>query len=285
MTPGELAEPSAHGMERFYHDFVSIPKGMADRARRFPSREPTVGACIAAIEDRTPLRHRSRHCGNGDTILRGATAPSGSSSARRRTRRARHPAGAPHPGVAASPLLSWCCPGGTARRARSPGDAISHQLWGKAMRITFVVGLLCLLAPHCRALAQESKPASVADPALAKKLGADERGMRNYVLVILKTGPKRVPAGAARDEMFRVHFANMKRLADQGKLVVAGPFADENDWRGMFLFAVETTEEAGTLVATDPVIKSGEMVAEYHRLYCSAALMAVKEVHEKIAPK
>ncbi|WP_165226332.1 YciI family protein [Aquisphaera insulae] len=152
-------------------------------------------------------------------------------------------------------------------------------------RTLLLAGLLCLPTPGARALAQGARPAPVADPALAKKLGADERGMRNYVMVILKTGPKRVPAGPARDEMFRGHFANIKRLAESGKLVVAGPFGDKGDWRGMFVFAVETPEEAEKLVATDPVIKSGEMVAEYHRLYCSAALMGVMEVHEKIAPK
>jgi len=109
--------------------------------------------------------------------------------------------------------------------------------------------------------------------------------MRSYVLVILKTGPRRVPDGPDRDAMFKGHFANIKRLADAGKLVVAGPFGDKTEWRGMFLFAVASREEAEQLVATDPVIKNGEMVAEYHTLYASAALMAVKGIHEQIAPR
>lgn len=67
--------------------------------------------------------------------------------------------------------------------------------------------------------------------------------------------------------------------------MVAGPFSNEADWRGMFVFAVETLEAARQLVATDPVIKSGEMVAEYHKLYSSAALMSVNEIHKRIAPK
>jgi uncharacterized protein YciI len=79
--------------------------------------------------------------------------------------------------------------------------------------------------------------------------------------------------------------ANIQRLADAGKLVVAGPFGGKSDWRGMFVFAVSTQEEAEQLVATDPVIKSGEMVAEYHPLYSSAALMMVNEIHQKISPK
>ena len=154
------------------------------------------------------------------------------------------------------------------------------------MRST-ALGLLMLLSTTGVAGAADAPDAAgtVADPVLAKKLGADERGMRHYVLAILKTGPKRMPDGKARDEMFAGHFANITRLADAGKLAVAGPFGDKNEWRGMFLFAVETPEEAAGLVATDPVIMNGEMVAEYHRLYASAALMSVYETHLKIAPK
>lgn len=124
-----------------------------------------------------------------------------------------------------------------------------------------------------------------ADPVLAKQLGADENGMRRYVLVILKTGPHRVPDGEKRNAMFKGHFANMSRLADEGKLALAGPFGDKNEWRGMFIFAVDTFEAAQALVATDPVIINGEMVAEYHTLYASAALMAVNDIHKKIAKK
>ncbi|MGH8050844.1 MAG: YciI family protein, partial [Arenimonas sp.] len=120
---------------------------------------------------------------------------------------------------------------------------------------------------------------------LAKQLGGNENGMRSYVLVILKTGEHRVPDGPARDEMFKGHFANITRLADEGKLAVAGPFGDKDGWRGMFIFAVDTIEAAKLLVATDPVIKSGEMVAEYHTLYSSAALMSVNGIHKKIAAK
>lgn len=152
------------------------------------------------------------------------------------------------------------------------------------MRSIFVASTLFVLFSQNPGLAQDTKPSPVADPALAKQLGADERGMRKYILVILKTGPHRVPDGPARDEMFKGHFANIKRLAGEGKLAVAGPFGEKTDWRGMFIFAVDSQEEAERLVATDPVVTNGEMVAEYHTLYSSAALMAVKEIHEKIAP-
>lgn len=128
-------------------------------------------------------------------------------------------------------------------------------------------------------------PAPRFDAELAKRHGADERGMRRYVLVVLKTGPTRVPDGEARAAMFAGHFANMERLAKEGKLAVAGPFLpSDSGWRGLFIFAVESVDEAKALTETDPVIVNGEMVAEYHPWYGSAALMATAELHERLVP-
>ena len=162
----------------------------------------------------------------------------------------------------------------------------SKALWSVRMFI-----LLVLSCAGCATAASQQDAVSAAaqpayDAALAKRVGADQRGMRPYVLVILKTGPKRVPDGDARTAMFAGHFANIERLAKAGKLVVAGPFSEDADgWRGLFLFAVEDIEEARQLTATDPVIVNGEMVAEYHRWYGSAAAMLIPEVHEKLLLK
>lgn len=134
------------------------------------------------------------------------------------------------------------------------------------------------------AAATPDKPAF--DAELAKKTGADEIGMRRYVLVILKTGPTRMPDGDARKAMFAGHMANIQRLSKEGKLALAGPFmGDETGWRGLFVLAVEDIEAAKALVATDPVIANGEMVAEYHTWYGSAATMLVGGLHETLAKK
>jgi uncharacterized protein YciI len=158
---------------------------------------------------------------------------------------------------------------------------------GKSMRSTRIV-LIALVAiiftcPNTNAQTASSVANPKFDAALAKRLGADKRGMKNYVLAILKTGPANVAPGKERDEIFKGHFANINRLAGEGKLVVAGPFDDDGGWRGIFIFNVETIEEAKKLTETDPVIKSGLMIAEFHKLYCSAALMEIPNIHGKIA--
>jgi uncharacterized protein YciI len=153
------------------------------------------------------------------------------------------------------------------------------------MRPLLLSSLLFTLLVAPLQAAEPTAPAAARDEALAKRLGADERGMRPYVLVLLKTGPTRVPDGEARTAMFAGHFANMTRLAKEGKLAVAGPFMkNEAGMRGLFVMAVPTIEEARALTETDPVIVNGEMIAEYHPWYGSAALMTVTDTHERIAP-
>jgi uncharacterized protein YciI len=144
-----------------------------------------------------------------------------------------------------------------------------------------------LFLSSCQAAAQ-SEPAAPRphyDGALAKSLGADERGMRAYVLVILKTGPNKVPDGPTRKKMFEGHFANMQRLADEKKLVLAGPLDGSDGRRGIFVFATPDIAQARTYVATDPVIVNGEMAAEYHKFYGSAGLMMMNEIHDKLRQK
>lgn len=124
------------------------------------------------------------------------------------------------------------------------------------------------------------------DPELAKKLGADERGMKTYVLCILKTGPKDAEiTGDARKEVFAGHFANIGRLADEGKLAVAGPFGkNDKTYRGLYIFNVPTIEEAEKLVVLDPAVKAGVFVSELTLWYGSAALMVVNDTHKRIEP-
>lgn len=120
------------------------------------------------------------------------------------------------------------------------------------------------------------------DEALAKRLGADERGMRQYVMCFLKTGPLKVEDAAKRAELMKGHFAMINRLANEGKLIVAGPFSNGGDFRGIYLFDVKTIEEAQKLTETDPSIKEGYFKVEFIKWYGSAALMDVNNIHKKI---
>lgn len=137
----------------------------------------------------------------------------------------------------------------------------------------------------------EKKEASAAiqnlayDAELAKKLGADKIGMRKYVLAILRTGPNdaAVTDKDKRAELFKGHFGMINRLAEEGKLALAGPFNDEKrEYRGLYVFNVETIEEAQKLTETDPSIKAGIFKVEFIKWYGSAAVMEVNDIHKRI---
>ena len=120
------------------------------------------------------------------------------------------------------------------------------------------------------------------DAALAAKLKADDEGMRTYVMAFLKAGPNRERPRDEAQKLQAAHRANIRRLAAEGKLVLAGPFADNGELRGIYVFDVATVAEAEALTRTDPAVLAGQLVMELHPWYGSAALMMVNEVHSKI---
>ena len=123
------------------------------------------------------------------------------------------------------------------------------------------------------------------DSTLAQQLGADEYGMKKYVIAFLKKGPNRDQDSAQADELQRAHMDNIGRLANEGKLALAGPFLDTGALRGIYIFNVESLEEAKRLTETDPAVQAGRLVLELHPWYGSAATSMIPEQHKKIAKK
>lgn len=141
--------------------------------------------------------------------------------------------------------------------------------------------LATLLIGSLSAICQQNNPGY--DPVLAKKLQSDDYGMKWYIMVILKTGSNHVDDKARRDSLFAGHMKNIGRLAESGKLVVAGPFG-ENDktYRGIFILNVTTFDEANELLKTDPTIREKIFAVDLFKWYGSAALSEYLIAHKKI---
>ncbi len=122
---------------------------------------------------------------------------------------------------------------------------------------------------------------------LADSLGADAYGMKNYMLVILKTGPQDqiITDKVQRQKLFEGHFSNMNEMEKLGKLKMAGPFATNNSlsYRGIFILDVASEEEAKTLLNKDPTIKNGIFEVIILPWYGSAALPMHLPYHKKVA--
>lgn len=143
-----------------------------------------------------------------------------------------------------------------------------------------LAGLVLLLAglPAARAGDQPEF-----DAALAAELGADDYGMRRYVMAFLRAGPDRSHDPEIAAALQRGHLDHIRQMAEDGKLVAAGPFLDGGELRGIFIFAVDTIEEAEALTAADPAVQAGRLAMELKPWYGSAALLKLGEIHASIA--
>jgi len=91
--------------------------------------------------------------------------------------------------------------------------------------------------------------------------------MNTVYLGFLKKGPNRKEGDGKTpeiQELQKAHLANINRLAETKKLVAAGPFGDEGELRGLFVFRVGSLKEAEELAGTDPMIKIDRLRLELH---------------------
>lgn len=134
-----------------------------------------------------------------------------------------------------------------------------------------LVTLILMFGFAIAANAQSSNPKY--DAALAERLGADDYGMKSYILVLLKTGPVTDVPPAVRDSLFRGHMSNMGVMVENNQLVVAGPIGRNTDQlRGIFILNLSDMDAARELLQTDPAIKGGLLAADLYPWYGSAAL-------------
>jgi uncharacterized protein YciI len=91
--------------------------------------------------------------------------------------------------------------------------------------------------------------------------------MNTLYFAFLKKGPNRKEDDGDTpqvQELQKAHLANINRLAETKKLIAAGPFGDDGNLRGIFVFRVNSLEEAQALCDTDPMIKVGRLAVELH---------------------
>ena len=75
----------------------------------------------------------------------------------------------------------------------------------------------------------------------------------------------------------KAHRANIRRLENAGKMVLAGPFGHDGDMRGLFSYKVDTIEEAQKLVDTDPAVMVGQLRVDLYSWWGPKSLISLKE--------
>ena len=88
----------------------------------------------------------------------------------------------------------------------------------------------------------------------------------DYIFGLLVRGPKWTAEKTTESNKIQEgHMANINRLAEAGKLVLAGPFYDEGERRGVFIFKVDTLNEAQILTDSDPAVIAGRLKIELYK--------------------
>ncbi|QQX82539.1 hypothetical protein JK628_11915 [Shewanella sp. KX20019] len=153
-------------------------------------------------------------------------------------------------------------------------------MFNQMSKMFIVVATFVVFPPNLYA-EEASNPNYDADR--AANAGADQYGMKHYVMAFLKRGPNRDRTEEEAKALQAAHMENIGRLADEGKLVLAGPFIGDGEVRGIYIFDVTSVEEARALTATDPAIEAGSLIMELQPWYGTAALTEVNKLHALMA--
>lgn len=109
-----------------------------------------------------------------------------------------------------------------------------------------------------------------------KSATPDPPSMCQYFVALLYSGPSRDGDDAEVQQIQAAHISRIKELIASGEMVVAGPF-DGGELRGMFIYDVESMEEAEALVSSDPAIQAGRLRAEIHAWWGPTSLREMKD--------
>ncbi len=96
-------------------------------------------------------------------------------------------------------------------------------------------------------------------PILAQEDNTPKWDLKTYQMVFLYRGENRSQDSLEAVKIQAGHLANIQRLSEEGKLIVAGPFLDDQDLRGIFIFDCESEGEVKELLKTDPAIDAGRL--------------------------
>jgi uncharacterized protein YciI len=94
---------------------------------------------------------------------------------------------------------------------------------------------------------------------------SEEFKIKQYYFVMLVRGPNANEIDSLNlAKIQKGHMTNIRKMGKVGKLKIAGPFGDNGNWRGIFIFDVKTEEEVKELLKNDPAIQSGRLAYEIH---------------------
>lgn len=100
-----------------------------------------------------------------------------------------------------------------------------------------------------------------------KKTAEKKYEMKMYYLVFLKSGANRTQDSVTVSKLQEAHIAHLTKMAESGKMDIAGPVNSTGDLRGICIYNVVSKEEAERLANEDPMVKAGRLKVEVLPFY------------------
>ncbi len=124
--------------------------------------------------------------------------------------------------------------------------------------------ILALTAFGCLSATAQIKHKKLMAKGPAKAEKKYEMKQYYFVMLVKKKDREEITDTNELNRIQAGHMANITRLAEAGKIIVAGPFGDDTNWRGIFIFDCKTQEEVENLLKTDPAIAQGRLDYKIH---------------------